>query len=61
VAWGYSGDATVWTATFGGHTGFTNSIHHQYMYNNPGGGTSYVCDGGSEMMPNSKLLYSSGY
>jgi hypothetical protein len=37
----------VWGFTFGGQTGFTNSIYHQYMYNNPGGGPSYVCGGGS--------------
>jgi hypothetical protein len=61
VAWGYSGDASLWTFTFGGHTGFTTSIHHDYHYNNPGGPEQYVCGGGSGMMPNSKKIYSGAY
>jgi hypothetical protein len=62
TAQGYSGDATLWGFTFGGHTGFTSSIHHRYDYNPPQpAGDSYVCGGGSGMMPNSAILYSSGY
>jgi hypothetical protein len=61
VAWGYSGNATLWTFTFGGHTGFTSSIHHDYNYNNPGGPVQYVCGGGSGYMPNSKKIYSGAY
>lgn len=61
VAWGYSGNATLWTFTFGGHTGFTSSIHHDYNYNNPGGTQQYVCGGGSGMMPDSKKIYSGAY
>lgn len=62
IAWGYSTDATVWGFTFGGQTGFTTSIHHHYYYNPPNpGGDSYVCGGGSGLMPDSRILYSSGY
>jgi len=61
TAWGYGTDATIWNFNFGGQTGFTNSIHHHYYYNNPGGGFSAVCGGGSGMMPNSRIIYSSGY
>lgn len=31
----YSADATVFSYTFGGSTGFTDTIHHHYSYNNP--------------------------
>jgi hypothetical protein len=61
VAWGYGGDATVWGFTFGGHTGFTSSIHHHYEYNNPGGPDIYVCGGGSGDMPYSKRIFSGSY
>jgi hypothetical protein len=61
TAKGYSADATVWGFSFGGHTGFTSTIHHHYMYNNPGGGVSYICGGDSGRMPNSKIIYSSGW
>jgi hypothetical protein len=62
TAQGYSADATLWSFTFGGHTSFSSSIHHHYSYNPPHPvGNSYVCGGGSGMMPNSAILYSSGY
>ncbi len=61
VAKGYSGDATVYNFTFSGHTGFTSTIHHDYMYNNPGGSDIYVCGGDSGMMPNSKVIYSGSF
>jgi hypothetical protein len=61
VAWGYSGDASVWGFSFGGHTGFTSSIHHHYEYNDPGGPYIYVCGGGSGYMPDSKRIFSGSY
>jgi hypothetical protein len=61
TAWGYGTDATVWGFNFGGETGFTSSIHHHYDYNNPGGNSTYICGGGSGLMPDSRILYSSGY
>lgn len=62
TAWGYSADATLWGFTFGGQPGFTSSIHHHYDYSPPNPvGDSYVCGGGSGMMPDSRILYSSGY
>lgn len=61
TAQGYSADATLWGFTFGGQTGFSSSIHHHYNYSPPHPvGDSYVCRG-SGMMPNSAILYSSGY
>jgi hypothetical protein len=62
TAQGYSADATLWGFTFGGQTGFSSSIHHHYDYSPPRPvGDSYVCGGGSGLMPNSAILYSSGY
>lgn len=61
TAQGYSDDATLFGFSFSGHTGFTSSIHHEYDYNNPGGGYSYVCGGGSGKMSNSSILYSGTY
>lgn len=61
TAWGYSGVATLWNFNFSGHTGFSSSIHHEYDYNNPHGSFSYVCGGGSGMMPDSRILYSGSY
>ena len=61
TAWGYSNDATVWGWSFSGQTGFSDSVHHHYEYNNPGGGITAICGGGSGLMPNSRILYSSGY
>lgn len=63
VAKGYSGVASVFGFSFGGHTGFTDSIHHDYHYNNPhGNGTDiYLCGGDSGMMPNSQVIYSGSY
>jgi len=61
VAKAYSANATVFGFSFGGSTGFTNTIHHDYHYNNPGGNTIYVCGGASGNMPNSKVIYSGAF
>jgi hypothetical protein len=58
----YSADATVFGYTFGGSTGFTNTIHHDYSYDNPSSSSDiFVCGGDSGMMPNSKVIYSGSF
>jgi hypothetical protein len=57
TARGYSGSATLFGFSFGGHTGFTNDILQSYK--NVSGGPQFVC--GTTTMPDTPVIYSGDF